>query len=33
MFSRESMEERYWLLYLLLGVLSLSYSFVILELH
>ena len=31
MFSHESMKEQYWLLYVLLNMLSLSYSFIILN--
>ena len=30
MFSHESMEEQYWLLYVLLNMLALLYSFIIL---
>ena len=30
MFSHESMEEQYWLLYVLLNMLCLLYSFIIL---
>ena len=33
MFSHESMEEQYWLFYLLLNILSLLYSFIKLKLH
>ena len=33
MFLHESMEEQYWLLYVLLNMLSLLYSFIILKLN